>query len=80
MTRTLLTLTVLGAAFLFFAEQCRNHPSQLSDASYLWGFAVDAHPVTNDFLCTIVKETGLPPHIVLFFLQWQKPIVIKNQT
>ncbi|MDP3284265.1 MAG: glycosyl hydrolase [Desulfobacterales bacterium] len=35
-----------------------------------WGIAVDGYPLTGERLRKIEKETGLPSHLVVFFLQW----------
>jgi len=41
--------------------------------SPFWGVALDGYPLTEDRLREIEKETGLPSHLVVFFLQWPAP-------
>ncbi len=38
--------------------------------SFLWGFAVDGHPVTQAQLKDIESSTGLGFDMIVFFLQW----------
>lgn len=35
-----------------------------------WGFALHGYPVTETRLAGLKYETGLAPHVVVFFLQW----------
>lgn len=39
----------------------------------LWGFTLDGYPVTEARLAGLESDTGVPPQIVVFFLQWPAP-------
>lgn len=39
----------------------------------LFGFALEGYPITEDQIRSVLCETGIPPDIVLFYLQWQDP-------
>ncbi|MBN2124762.1 MAG: endoglucanase [Deltaproteobacteria bacterium] len=39
-------------------------------APLFWGFALEGHPITVPILEQVERDTGLVPHVVVFFLQW----------
>lgn len=45
----------------------------VSQEQFMWGFALDGYPVTEERLIETASETGLKPDIVVFFLQWPHP-------
>ena len=45
----------------------------LARCPWVWGAALEGHPITPDILARQVNESGLKPGIVLFFLSWPAP-------
>lgn len=62
----LLLLSATGCAVYPTARDCHF-------SLPFWGVALDGYPLMGEQLRKVEKETGLPSHLVLFFMQWPAP-------
>lgn len=63
---------IMTFVFLFCAISCQNKEDwQYPDV--FWGFAVDGFPVTEKVI-ELQKESRITPGMIVFYLQWQKPL------
>lgn len=67
--------TAICLSLIFAIGGCvlKSTPSTDPNSLPFWGFALDGHPLTEEHINAIEKETGIKPRIVVFFLQWPPP-------
>lgn len=63
---------VILGLIVFFIFSCQIIEEK-HNHSLFWGFAVEGFPITEERLLLLEQETGVPPAMIVFYLQWPEP-------